>query len=547
MRNDAKWYWAWCLVLFLALGSSSADAAAKSSDVLERIRQAGQVRIGVKTDVAPFGFVNPAGETVGFEIDMANDIAKRLGVELVKRAVTTENRFQKLELDEVDILIATVGDSLDRRKVATAIEPAYFQGGVTVMLRPGRQLKDWNAIRGKSICALQGAYFNRPISERYILNLQTYKTVRDALLAVKDGQCDGFLYNRPAIQSYLKNPDYAGFSAPLPDVLISPWAIFIKKAEAGSELEMFLGDTVADWYRNGFIAEQAEKWGVKYGASWPGGELALWNRKDAKGQYVCTREPNGHWPSECRKMELVKSDDVTGLQALGIRLKESTNIDLSYVYDPYDRYQILRGLLLTLMLTLASIVGTLVVGVLGALVVDARIPVVSKGVSAAMAAMRFNPPLLMMYLLFFGIGGILMAEYNVRLPAFGIAVWCVAVYTAGIIMSALGDSVEHIRKSNPSFRLRLSTLNQTIEYSRWPIKQALINATKMSMISSAIAVPELLSATNLVMADKGNLVVMMITLVAMYYMISAFWIGAFNVLENIMYKRAINSGQVYDE
>jgi polar amino acid transport system substrate-binding protein len=547
MRNDARRFWAWCLVLFLALGSASAHATVKKSDVLERIRQTGEVRVGVKTDVAPFGFVNPAGETVGFEIDMANDIAKRLGVTLVKRTVTTQDRFQKLELDEVDILIATVGDSLERRKVATAIEPAYFQGGVTVMLRPDRQMKDWNAIRGKAICALQGAYFNRPISERYILNLQTYKTVRDALLALKDGQCDAFLYNRPAIQGYLKLPEYAAFSAPLPDVLISPWAIFIEKAEAGTELERFLGDTVADWYRNGFMAQSAEKWGVKYGASWPDGELALWNRKDAKGEYVCTREPSGNWPAECRKMELIKSDDVTGLQALGLRLKESVNIDLSYVYDSYDRYQILRGLFLTFMLTLASIVATLVFGVLGALVVDARIPLVSKGVSALMAALRFAPPILMMYLLFFGIGGIMLAEYGVKLPAFGVAVYCVAIYTAGIVVSAIGDSVDHIRKSNPSFRLSFVTLGQTIEYSRWPIKQALINATKMSMISSAIAVPELLSATNLVMADKGNLVVMMITLVVVYYLVSAFWISAFNVLENVMYKSAIKPGQAYDE
>jgi polar amino acid transport system substrate-binding protein len=539
--------WAWSMVLLLTLGSASAQAEVKKSDVLERIRQSGQVRIGIKTDVAPFGFLNPAGEAVGFEIDMAADIANRLGVTLVTRSVTTQDRFQKLELDEVDILVATVGDSLERRKVATAIEPAYFQGGVTIMLRPDRQLKDWNAIRGKAICALQGAYFNRPISERYILSLQTYKTVRDALLALKDGQCDGFLYNRPAIQGYLKSADFTDYTARLPDVLISPWAIFIEKAEAGSELERFLGDMVADWYRNGFIAHSAEKWGVRYGASWPDGELALWNRKDAKGQYVCTREPNGNWPSECRKMELIKADDVTGLQALGLRLKEAMNIDLSYVYDPYDRYQIFRGLLLTFGLTLASIVATLVLGVFAALAVDARLPVLSKAISVVMAAFRFNPPILMMYLLFFGIGGILLAEYGIKVPAFGVAVCCVAIYTAGIVVSALGDSADHIRKTDPSFRLSLATVGQTIEYSRWPIKQALINATKMSMISSAIAVPELLSATSLVMADKGNLVVMMVTLVGVYYAVSAFWIGAFNMLENWIYRKPVKAGQGYDE
>jgi polar amino acid transport system substrate-binding protein len=118
----------WCIV-------SSAVAEVAPSPVLAGIKESGVVRIGVKTDVEPFGHINPSGEIVGFEIDLAEDIANRLGVRLVKVPVSTEARFQKLELGEVDLLLATVGDSLERRKIATAIEPGYFETGVTVMLR----------------------------------------------------------------------------------------------------------------------------------------------------------------------------------------------------------------------------------------------------------------------------------------------------------------------------------------------------------------------------------------------------------------------------
>jgi polar amino acid transport system substrate-binding protein len=61
----------------------------------------------------------------GFEIDLAADIAKKLGVKLVTVNITTENRFQKLEQGDVDVLIATVGDTAERRQIATAIEPNY--------------------------------------------------------------------------------------------------------------------------------------------------------------------------------------------------------------------------------------------------------------------------------------------------------------------------------------------------------------------------------------------------------------------------------------
>jgi polar amino acid transport system substrate-binding protein len=528
------WRTAAGLLATLLVAASSASAQVPTSPVLSAIKEAGVIRIGVKTDVAPFGLVNPSGEVVGFEIDLAQDIAQRLGVRLVKVPVSTEARFQKLELGEVDLLLATVGDSLERRKIATAIEPGYFESGVTVMLRPDQRLKDWNAVRGKTLCALQGAYFNRPTSERYLLELQTFKTVRDALLAVNSGRCDGFLYNAPAIKNLLKKEEFKGYTAPFPEALVTPWTMFIKKAEGGKEFEQFLGNVTADWYRNGLITRAAATWGVS-SSSWPTDEIELWNRKETDGKFTCSRNSSGQWPAECRRVEFVKSDDATGLRAMGLALKEKTGADFSYIYDAYDRGQFAQGLAYTMLLTALSIVATLILGVLAALVSEARIPVLSKLVHVLMSWGRLVPPLLMMYLLFFGVGGVLLSQYAVRLPALMVAVVCLAFYSAAIVMNALHEAAALLRKSQPAFQLTVSTLAQAIDYARWPIKQALINVTKMSMIASAIAIPELLSQVNLIMADKGNLVVMMSTLLVAYYFITSFWIRAFTFLESRLY------------
>ena len=522
------------LVAVFIAAASGVSAQALSSPVLSAIKESGVIRIGVKTDVEPFGLVTPSGEVVGFEIDLAKDIAQRLGVRLVKVPVSTEARFQKLELGEVDLLLATVGDSLERRKIATAIEPGYFESGVTVMLRPDQRLKDWNAVRGKTLCALQGAYFNRPTSERYLLSLQTYKTVRDALLAVNGGRCDGFLYNAPAIKNLLKKEEFKAYTAPFPEALVTPWTMFIKKAEGGKEFEQFLGNATADWYRNGMITKNAATWGVS-SSSWPADEIALWNRKEPDGNFTCSRSSSGQWPAECRRVEFVKSDDATGLRALGLALKENTGIDLSYIYDTYDRGQVAQGLAYTMVLTALSIVATLVLGVMAAMVSEARIALLSKLVHVLMSWGRLVPPLLMIYLLFFGVGGVLLSQYAVKLPALFVAVVCLAYYSASIVMNALHEAAVLLRKSEPAFQLTWRTMAQAIDYARWPIKQALINVTKMSMIASAIAIPELLSQVNLIMAEKGNLVVMMSTLLLAYYLITSFWIRAFTVLESHFY------------
>jgi polar amino acid transport system substrate-binding protein len=194
-----------------------------------------------------------------------------------------------------------------------------------------------------------------------------------------------------------------------------------------------------------------------------------------------------------------------------------------------------RGFIYTMLLTALSIGGSLLMGVIAAIVVDRKIPLVSKTTHLFMSFGRLTPPLLMMYLLFFGIGGLLLAHYSFKIHAMFVAVFCLGFYSAGIVMSALLDAADYLRKTDSGFRLSLKTMNETIDYSRWPIRQALINVTKMSMISSAIAIPELLSSANLIMAEKGNLIVMMSSILIAYYLITSFWIKSFDILEKYLF------------
>ena len=57
-----------------------------------------------------------AEKSSGLKSTWQKILRSRLGVRLVKVPVSTEARFQKLELGEVDLLLATVGDSLERQK-----------------------------------------------------------------------------------------------------------------------------------------------------------------------------------------------------------------------------------------------------------------------------------------------------------------------------------------------------------------------------------------------------------------------------------------------
>ncbi|NEX64790.1 transporter substrate-binding domain-containing protein [Noviherbaspirillum galbum] len=508
----------------------------KPSKALEQIQKRGTLRVGVKTDFRPYNWLDAKGEVIGFESDLAQLLSDRLGVKLQKVSITTENRFQKLELGDVDILIATVGDTAARRQIAAAVEPGYSETGVNVLFHPQQAVDTWEKTRGSTICALQGSYFNKPMAERYLLKLQVYKTVRDAQLALKDGQCIGFLYATGALKNTLKQPDWSAYKMPLPQALVTPMSVFLARSERGSELDVKIGDLLAELHRTGWLIENERKWGIDI-SDWMLKQKELWAHQDATGKYTCTRNDSGLWSANCRSAEYVSSAEVQGLQAVGLWFKEQTGIDLNIVYDPYDRKQFAQGVLYTMLLVASSVAISLMLGIAVAVAIDGKTSWWTRAIAAAMAYGRMTPPLLMMYLIFFGVGGWLMHEFGIKLPAFPIAAFCLGYYTAGLIMSAFLEAARHIRTYRPAFRLSFHNLSQTAEFSSWPIKQALINLTKQTMIASAIAIPELLSASSLLIAEKGNIFLIMTVLLLTFYIITNLWTALFNIAERMLLAR----------
>ncbi|MCX7246320.1 MAG: transporter substrate-binding domain-containing protein [Burkholderiales bacterium] len=508
LRKAAAWMLALVAILWVGGSFAGPAEAPRSSERLALVKQRGSLIVGVKTDYPPFGFLNASGVSEGFEHDLAKDIARRLGVSLTKVTVSGANRLQKLEEGSVDMLLSTTGDTVERRKIVTMIEPNYYSSGVTLFMPPEQNINDWSETRGKKVCATQGSYFNRIMAQRYLLELQMFNSARDAKLAVKDRRCIGYLFDNTAIQGDLRLPEWAGFKAPLAPVLGTPWAIAIARREAGSEFERLLGDIVADWHRSGFAIQREKVWGLP-ASTFLADTHALWKKLDASGKPLCEREASGHWPSVCRNPVFLNSTDTTGLRRLGLWFKENTGLDLSLVYDEYDRTRFLLGLGTTVLLMLLCVSGSLLLGVLGALLAEAKVRVISRLIWIASVLGRMTPPLLVMYLLLFGLGSMLMATRGISVSPFAVVVWCLSFYTGSSIMTAFLFAADVKRQANPVFQLRWGNMGELIATSSGHVTAALINVSKATMMASAVAVPELLSVATTIMTENGNVGVMM--------------------------------------
>jgi polar amino acid transport system substrate-binding protein len=106
-----KWIQA-AAVLLVSFGLLNAAWADKFEEIISK----GVVRIGVPLDVPPFGSQNVNREAEGFDVDMANMVAKALGVKLELTQITGANRIPYLLTDKVDIVISVMGLTPERAK-----------------------------------------------------------------------------------------------------------------------------------------------------------------------------------------------------------------------------------------------------------------------------------------------------------------------------------------------------------------------------------------------------------------------------------------------
>jgi polar amino acid transport system substrate-binding protein len=151
-----------------------------------------------------------------------------------------------------------------------------------------------------------------------------------------------------------------------------------------------------------------------------------------------------------------------------------------------------------------------------ALTIEQRIPLLSQFLKGFTLVGRMTPPLLQIYVLAFGIGSVLAANWGIQLNSFLIVVLCLCWYTGSGILHILENASDKERLRAPGFRLNLSTLRAIANRCSTSILASLVNVSKATMMASAVAVPELLSVSTSIIAEHGTVATMMNTLMLLF-------------------------------
>jgi len=195
-----KWY---CLFISACL-LCVLPALAGAESTLDEVKKRGVVRIGSGTTVPPMNYIDENGSWTGFDLDLGDAIADRLGVKVERVNVNNKTRVAFLATGRIDLTISSMSHTKSRDEQIDYAEPPYLWSGKIFYAKKG-EFKDVKELGGKRIAVVQGsnAYIAAPQYLETLTNKKpimiSFQTNSECFLALKQGKVDAYTQDTPII------------------------------------------------------------------------------------------------------------------------------------------------------------------------------------------------------------------------------------------------------------------------------------------------------------------------------------------------------------
>lgn len=197
-------------------GSSNDKNSDSKTDLLEKIQKNGKLVVGMSADYAPYEFhyIDENGKDVigGFDVDIANEIANKIGVDLVIQEMDFDALVSALPAGKVDLVISGMNPTEERAKVVDFSEVYYnSKHGILVRAEDADQYQTFADLEGAKVGVQLGSTQEK-IAKTEIpnVNLQQLSNINNLILELKAGKVDAIVMEKPVAEMAVKsNPELA--------------------------------------------------------------------------------------------------------------------------------------------------------------------------------------------------------------------------------------------------------------------------------------------------------------------------------------------------
>jgi polar amino acid transport system substrate-binding protein len=173
-----------------ALSVLSITTLAAKADQLADIKQRGELVCGVLGTDEPFSFMKDpmSRETVGYDVDMCNAVAKSIGVKPVLKQLAVAARIPELQQGRVDLLAASLTHNKER-EAQIDFSVSTFITGQKAMVRKDSGITTLAQLDGKKVLTVKGSTMETNIAKTIKnADVVSFDTSPQALLALQQGK-----------------------------------------------------------------------------------------------------------------------------------------------------------------------------------------------------------------------------------------------------------------------------------------------------------------------------------------------------------------------
>ncbi len=219
---------------------------------------AADLTVGANVGNVPWEFQDESGAIVGFEVDLATEISKRLGREIKIENVPFQGLFAAVQSGRIDMAMSSITITAKRLESVSFAQP-YYDSDQSLTVTAASGIKSLADMKGKIVAVDTGSTGDIWATENQakyeFADIRRFEGLVPAMLDLAAGRIDGYISDIPALQYYAKDK---------PEIVVAERIptgeqysmMFNKDAPLASEVNVI----ITALKEEGFVAATHEKW-----------------------------------------------------------------------------------------------------------------------------------------------------------------------------------------------------------------------------------------------------------------------------------------------
>ncbi|ANB57521.1 bacterial extracellular solute-binding s, 3 family protein [Anoxybacillus sp. B7M1] len=233
------------------------NGAKNSTDLLTKIKEDGELRIGTEGTYPPFTFHDKNGELTGFDVEVAKEVAKRLGVKPVFMETQWDAMFAGLDAKRFDMIANQVGIRSDRQEKYDFSIPYTTSAAVLLIHKDNNKVKKFEDIKGlKSAQSMTSNFAD--LARSYGAEIVGVEGFNQAVELLSSKRVDVTINDRLSVLDYLKQKPNAPIKVVATHKDASQSGLMFRKGN--DSLVEAVNQALQDMMKDGTYAKISEKW-----------------------------------------------------------------------------------------------------------------------------------------------------------------------------------------------------------------------------------------------------------------------------------------------